>query len=109
MNKRQTKAKRRRKWRPASPELVEAFATCLHGFPDIAQRKMFGYPAAFANGYLFAGLFEHSVVLKLPAERRAQILKMRGAARFEPVPGRVMGEFVVAPPSLVKDSTRLIP
>lgn len=70
---------------------------------------MFGYPAAFVNGYLFAGLFENSMVLKLPAESRSELLKLPGAARFEPVPGRTMGEFVVIPPSVVKNHAQLKP
>ena len=77
--------------------------------PGITQRKIFGYPAAFANGYFFAGLFENNMILKLPAESRSELLKFPGAARFEPVPGRTMGEFVVIPPSLVKNRARLNP
>lgn len=77
--------------------------------PEITQRKMFGYPAAYVNGRLFAGLFENSLILKLPIESRSELLKLRGATRFEPVPGRMMGEFVVVPPSLVKNRARLHP
>jgi TfoX/Sxy family transcriptional regulator of competence genes len=29
--------------------------------PEIQQRKMFGYPAAFVNGHMFAGVFQASV------------------------------------------------
>lgn len=100
--------KKARKWRPAPQALIDTFEACLRNFPHIAQRHMFGYPAAFANGYLFAGLFENSVILKLPAEARSKLLKMPGASRFEPMPGRVIGEFVVVPPSVVNNSARLI-
>ncbi|HUG23756.1 TfoX/Sxy family protein, partial [Piscinibacter sp.] len=56
--------------------------------------KMFGYPAAFVNGRLFAGLHQADLVLKLPAEDRA-LLQAGGHARaFEPMPGRAMGDFV---------------
>lgn len=45
------------RWKPAPQKSIEAFEASLCFIPDITQRKMFGYPAAFVNGYLFAGLF----------------------------------------------------
>lgn len=101
--------KKSRKWKPAPEELVRVFEASIRFIPNITQRKMFGYPAAFVGGYLFAGLFENSMVLKLPAESRSELLKLPGAARFEPIPGRTMGEFVVIPPSVVKNRVRLKP
>lgn len=101
--------KKSKKWKPAPEQLVRAFEDAIRFVPNITQRKMFGYPAAFVGGYLFAGLFENSMVLKLPAESRSTLLKLPGAARFEPVPGRTMGEFVVVPPSVVKNRVRLKP
>lgn len=89
--------------------MVEAFEASLRFIPGVTQRKMFGYPAAFVNGYLFAGLFENRLILKLPAEPRSELLKLPGAARFEPVPGRTMGEFVVVPPSFARNRARLKP
>lgn len=97
------------KWKPAPAELIEAFEASVAFMPCITQHRMFGYPAAFVNGYLFAGLFENSMVLKLPAESRSELLKLPGAARFEPVPGRTMGEFVLVPPSVVKNRAQLKP
>jgi len=38
---------------------------------------------------------------------RSKLLKLPGAARFEPVPGRAMGEFVVIPPLLSRNRARL--
>ncbi len=103
------RTKRPREWKPAPEKLIEAFEVSVCSIPGVTQRKMFGYPAAFANGYLFAGLFENSMVLKLPADSRAKLLKLPGAARFEPIPGRAMGNFVVVPPSLVENRARLKP
>jgi TfoX/Sxy family transcriptional regulator of competence genes len=100
---------RQRKWKPAPATLVKAFAGFVAVIPDVTQRKMFGYPAAFVNGHLFAGLFENSLVLKLPAGSRSKLLKLPGAACFEPIPGRRMGEFVVVPPSFVDNRARLKP
>jgi TfoX/Sxy family transcriptional regulator of competence genes len=70
---------------------------------------MFGYPAAFINGHMFAGLYQDGMVVKLPASARAKLLALPGAAPFEPMPGRVMGEFVMVPPSLARDPAALRP
>ena len=69
--------------------------------PQAEKRKMFGCPAAFANGYMFAGLHQDSFVLKLPAADYAAFLKVEGAKPFEPMPGRVMSGFVVVPPEML--------
>jgi TfoX/Sxy family transcriptional regulator of competence genes len=104
-----TPRKPKTRWKPAPAELVKAFEASLRAVPAARQRKMFGYPAAFVNGRLFAGLFEDRMILKLPAESRSALLKLPGAARFEPLPGRTMVEFIVVPPSLVKSHARLKP
>ena len=47
------------------------------------------------NGNMFAGLFRDRLILKLPQPVRMKLFELPGAAPFEPMPGRVMGEFVV--------------
>src|SRR5262249_20290101 len=96
-------------WVEAPADLVEAFAAALRDFPEAERRKMFGYPAAFVNGHLCAGLYQDRVVLKLPDEARAALLGLPGAEPFAPMPGRVMGEFVMAPPALGRDPDALRP
>lgn len=97
------------RWKPSPQKLIETFETAVRLIPGVTQRKMFGYPAAFVNGYLFAGLFENRLILKLPAASRSELLKLPGAARFEPVPGRTMGEFVMVPPSFIDKPAWLKP
>jgi hypothetical protein len=67
---------------------------------------MFGYPAAFVNGNMFAGLHQESVVVRLSEPERAEALSV-GASLFEPMPGRPMREYVVVPPAEVEDGERL--
>ena len=50
---------------------------------------MFGYPAAFVHGNMFAGLHENRLVLCLE-EAAAGAAKRSGAHDFEPTPGRTM-------------------
>jgi TfoX/Sxy family transcriptional regulator of competence genes len=89
-----------RKWKPASEEWVRVFTKAADAIPEAEQRKMFGYPAAFVHGNMFAGLHESGLVLRLPEKDREEFVKLSGAKQFEPMPGRPMREYVVAPEKL---------
>lgn len=91
------------KWRKSSPDLVARFATVLPADPRVVRRSMFGYPCAFVHGHMFAGLHEERLFVRLAATDRAELLAHRGAHRFEPVPGRVMKEYVVVPAAMHGD------
>ena len=62
---------------------------------------MFGYASAFVNGNMFAGTFQEAIVVRLAEDDRAALLKLKGAAPFEPMKGRPMKEYVVVPASIV--------
>jgi len=94
-----------KKWKPAPERWVAAFATASKGLGE--PRKMFGYSAAFANGNMFAALHEAGLVLRLPEKEREAFLHQEGARRFEPMPGRVMREYVVAPEALADEKAAL--
>jgi hypothetical protein len=68
---------------------------------------MFGYPARFLRGNLMAGLHSSGLVLRLAEKDRAALLRHRGAVPFEPMPGRAMREYVVAPPDLAQHPAEL--
>jgi TfoX/Sxy family transcriptional regulator of competence genes len=67
---------------------------------------MFGYPAAFVNGNMFAGVHQTNVVVRLSEQGRAEAIA-GGARQFEPMPGRPMREYVVIPPSQLDDRAQL--
>lgn len=90
-------------WKKSPPELAAAFEALVAQRPELATRKMFGYPAAFLSGHMTTGLFEDHWFVRLPEEGRAELLAMAGSAPFEPVAGRPMKEYVVLPASLVAD------
>jgi TfoX/Sxy family transcriptional regulator of competence genes len=92
----------------APPELADRFAEVMAEIPDAEQRKMFGYPAAFANGYMFTGLHEDRWVIRLPEDAHAELMAL-GASQFEPMPGRPMGGFLTVPGALVADTAALLP
>src|SRR5439155_157281 len=91
------------KWKPAPPELTSRFEAELANIPGAERKKMFGYSAGFVGGNMFAGIFQDSVVLRLSDANRAVFVERIGGTPFEPMPGRVMREYVVAPKSVVDD------
>jgi TfoX/Sxy family transcriptional regulator of competence genes len=90
-------------WRKSPPALVELFDAVVPADPRIERRKMFGYPAAFVAGRLFAGLHQESFILKLSEPDRDTLCAEHGARAFEPMPGRRMREYVVLPAALLAD------
>ena len=93
-------------WQKSPPELIQTFEGVMPGPPAVA-RKMFGYPAGFVNGNMFMGLFQESMIVRLAEPARQQLLKLEGAKIFEPMAGRPMKEYVVVPPSVIKDKEKL--
>ncbi len=91
-------------WRKSPPELVEAFASTVARFPELATRRMFGYPAAFLGGHMTTALHENRWMVRLGDADRAELLARPGASTFEPMPGRPMREYVVLPADLLADA-----
>src|SRR6266545_2530121 len=77
------------KWKPAPQDWIEAFDSALPS--GVERRKMFGYPAAFVNGNMAAGLHQDDLVLKLEEKDRAALMKAGGKPFV--VMGRTMGAF----------------
>ena len=98
-----------KKWEPAPREAVEAYEAATSGLAGAEPRKMFGYSCVFAKGNMFAGLHEAGMVLRLPDDQRAEFLRLKGAEQFEPMPGRVMREYVVVPGMLLDAPAQLRP
>ncbi len=89
------------KWRPAPAALIERFTRASADLAKIERRKMFGYPAIFLNGNMVAGLFQDQMIVRLSEKDRETLAAIPGAARFEPMPGRPMREYMVLPASIV--------
>ena len=68
--------------RSSPPELVSAFARAAKSLTRVEARKMFGYPALFVNGNMFAGLVRDMMVLRLSERDRTEFLERRGAKPF---------------------------
>lgn len=65
---------------------------------------MFGYPAYFVNGNMFAGIHGDILFLRLSDSEITNITKeCRDASVFEPMPGRAMKGYVVLPKPVYSD------
>ena len=95
------------KWEKSPPELIKAFQEAMQPLPGIQVRQMFGYPAAFVNGQMFACLHERKMALRLPGADQSVFLQLEGARQFEPMPGRPMREYVVVPPAMLASPEEL--
>jgi TfoX/Sxy family transcriptional regulator of competence genes len=91
------------KWAKSPPELVARFGRVVPEGKGVERRPMFGYPAAFVNGNMFAGLWQDQMILRLDEKSRAEI----GAPPFEPMKGRPMKEYVSVPAAILGDETSL--
>ena len=71
---------------------------------------MFSFPAYFITGNMFLAAHQESLVLRLgQAERDAALASGEGFAEFEPMPGRVMKEYLAIPRAIYKEKARLEP
>jgi TfoX/Sxy family transcriptional regulator of competence genes len=86
--------------------LVALFQGAVDKLPDVQQRQMFGFPAAFTNTQMFACLFNANMILRLSDGDRAT-LTANGWRPFEPMPGRGMREYLTVPEAVLKSRTRL--
>lgn len=80
-------------WQKSSAELIARFDACLPDDPHVERRKMFGYPCAFVNGNMFAGLHEQNLIVRLDEAGRERAVAQSRAAPFV-VMGKAMREYV---------------
>ena len=92
-------------WVKAPQALIDLFSESLPDDPRIERRKMFGYPAAFVQGNMCAGVFQDQVFARLsPADRAAL---PGGGADFEPMAGRPMKGYALIPDDMLADESAL--
>ena len=90
------------KWQKAPEELKVMIERVMEGI-DCEKRPMFGYPAFFINGNMFAGLFQSSLFIRLsPAQVTDLTQKHATISPLEPMPGRPVKEYFVIPEALYR-------
>ena len=88
------------KWTKSPPEVIARFEAASPDDPLVVRRPMFGYPALYLGGYMFASTVEDTVVVRLSEDDRSRAMEAK-ALPFEPMPGRVMKGYVALPPDVV--------
>ena len=83
-------------------KLLDEIVATLEFDAPVDYRPMFGCPAYFTGGNLFAGVWQETMMLRLSEGERAEIAAA-GGRPFEPMPGRAMKEYVALPPDMMAD------
>ena len=65
----------------------------LLDIPIVKPGKMFGHPAYYVGGKLFASLYMEGVCLKVPESLKNKLLKREDVVPFEPM-GKKMREWI---------------
>ncbi|HUQ41178.1 MAG TPA: TfoX/Sxy family protein [Candidatus Limnocylindrales bacterium] len=81
------------KFTKTPPEVVAAFDAASPSRGDIERKTMFSYPALFVKGNMFAFTFGPKIAVRADEATRTRA----GVKRFEPMPGRPMGEYIEVP------------
>ena len=89
-----------------SPAVIDALARASAEMSGIEHRKMFGFPALFINGTMFAGVMGEAIVVRLPDGERQALIE-RGEATPSVAMGRVMKEWVNLAPSIFRSDAAL--
>jgi TfoX/Sxy family transcriptional regulator of competence genes len=90
-------------WKKSPEELVTFLAENLK---DVAcqSKQMFGYPVYFINNNMFIGAHQDDLFLRLAAEdRETARATYKGIKPFEPMPGRIMKDYVTIPEKVYTD------
>jgi hypothetical protein len=66
----------------------------LLDIPVVKPGKMYGHPAYYVGGKLFASLYMDGVCVKIPIPRVKELLEKDGIKPFEPM-GRKMKEWIL--------------
>ena len=83
-------------------KLLDEIVATLEFDAPVDYRPMFGCPAYFTGGNLFAGVWQQTMMLRLSEDERAEVTAA-GGRPFEPMPGRAMKEYVALPPDMMAD------
>ena len=94
-------------WKKPSPELEEIVEKAV-GKYECGMKKMFGSRMYFVNDNMWTGVHQDSLIIRMSEEDRGEILRAYPeVSMFEPMPGRIMTEYIQFPESFVRDQDML--
>lgn len=77
-----------------NPEHQKVLDRMLLGLAGVKAGKMFGYPAYYVRGKLFACLYEEGVGIKVPEEAAQRLVGKTGIVPFRPLGRPRMREWI---------------
>jgi TfoX/Sxy family transcriptional regulator of competence genes len=90
-------------WEKADSGLISLLEKSLADY-SCDRKFMFGSPTFFINNNMFAGVHQRAIILRLSEPDRGEIATAHAQAKpFEPMPGRIMKEYVALPEALCKN------
>ena len=93
-------------WKKANKELISLLENVMRIY-NCDRRVMFGSPTFFVNGWMFTGVHEDTVILRLSEPDRKEIAKQYPDVKpFTPM-GRVMKEYIALPVTVAMQETIL--
>ncbi len=75
-------------WTKVPKSHADLLERMMQSIPEAELRPMFGCPAYFLNGHMFAGAHQNEVILRLSPAHREEILQCEDVLTFTPMPGR---------------------
>lgn len=93
-------------WKKANKELISLLDKLMWDY-NCDRRQMFGSPTFFANGWMFTGVHEDTIILRLSEADRKEISSQFNEVKpFTPM-GRVMKDYMAVPTAVAGQETSL--
>lgn len=67
------------------PEIRNVLDRMFAVIPGINSGKMFGYPAYYIKGHMFACIYEKGVGIKVPPKKAEDLARTKGVTFFQPL------------------------
>jgi TfoX/Sxy family transcriptional regulator of competence genes len=99
----------KRPLRTAPESIVNALRESVASLSGMEERAAFGYPAAFIDGKMFAGVFQRSIVTRLSPADRKRALQVPGAKVFEAAAGFEVSGYIDFPRAIAGDAELIRP
>ena len=77
-----------------NPEHKKVLDAILLQIPGVVAGRMFGYPAYYTHGKLFACIYEEGVGIKVPESVAGSLVGRKGIVRFQPKGRKPMKEWI---------------
>jgi hypothetical protein len=77
-----------------NPEIKQVIDRILLEIPSVVSGKMFGYPAYYVNGKMFACVYEENVGIKVPEALAKESIGKKGITSFQPLGRAKMKEWI---------------